>query len=317
MYFDFEDYRPDINPVGSAISLREGILISIILHMAVVILMIASPRLFPFEPSEVRANELAMREDRDESPPRFVYVEPLVDRKAPAPPERGEASDQDRMARAPERALTPSNPMPFSRGNSPERVEEADREVARGRGAAPEPAEQQAEDQLERGLKLPEQQAALRMPSLGPPQTRNEAARRAPPGGSLGEALRNLGRYVQTDQFENPGGGTGAFGPAIQFDTKGVEFGPWIRRFIAQVKGNWLIPLAAMSMKGHVVLTFNVHRNGFITDLAVVQPCPIEAFNYAAYGALAASNPTQPLPPEYPADQAFFTVTFFYNESPP
>ena len=34
-----------------------------------------------------------------------------------------------------------------------------------------------------------------------------------------------------------------AFGPAIQFDTKGVEFGPWIRRFIAQVKRNWLIPV--------------------------------------------------------------------------
>jgi TonB family protein len=129
--------------------------------------------------------------------------------------------------------------------------------------------------------------------------------------------LRNLNRYVQRDQFENPQGGTGAFGPAIQFDTKGVEFGPWIRRFVAQVKGNWLIPLAAMTMKGHVVLTFNVHKNGFITDLAVVSPCPIEAFNTAAYGALAASNPTQPLPPEYPSDKAFFTVTFFYNESPP
>jgi len=317
MYFDFEDYRPDITPVGSAISWREGILISIILHMAVVIMMIAAPRLFPFEPSEARANELALRDDREESRPRFVFVEPLVDPRAPAPPERGEASDQDRMARAPERALVPANPLPFSRGNSPERVEEADREMARGEGPAPEPAPEQADAELERELKLPEQQAAMRLPPLGPPQTRNGAPSRTPPGGSLGEALRNLGRYVQTDQFENPSGGVGAFGPAIQFDTKGVEFGPWIRRFIAQVKGNWLIPLSAMSMKGHVVLTFNVHKNGFITDLAVVQPCPIEAFNYAAYGALAASNPTQPLPPEYPADRAFFTVTFFYNESPP
>ena len=25
---------------------------------------------------------------------------------------------------------------------------------------------------------------------------------------------------------------------------------------------------------------------------------------------------TEPLPPEYPDDKAFFTVTFFYNESP-
>ena len=29
-----------------------------------------------------------------------------------------------------------------------------------------------------------------------------------------------------------------------------------------------------------------------------------------------AFDPTQPLPPEYPADKAFFTVTFLYNETP-
>ena len=89
-----------------------------------------------------------------------------------------------------------------------------------------------------------------------------------------------------------------------------------IRRFIAQVKRNWLIPYAAMSMKGHVIITFNVHKDGSITDLTVVGPCPVDAFNNAAFGALASSNPTQPLPPEYPSERAFFTVTFFYNESP-
>ena len=96
-----------------------------------------------------------------------------------------------------------------------------------------------------------------------------------------------------------------------------MEFGPWIRRFVAQVKRNWLIPYAAMSMQGHVVITFNVHKDGSLTDLAVIGPCPIDAFNNAAYGALASSNPMQPLPPEYPAEKAFFTVTFFYNEVPP
>jgi TonB family protein len=72
-----------------------------------------------------------------------------------------------------------------------------------------------------------------------------------------------------------------------------------------------------MTFKGHVVLTFNVHKDGRITDLEILQPSSVDAFNAAAYNALLASNPTQPLPPEYPADQAFFTVTFFYNETPP
>jgi TonB family protein len=166
----------------------------------------------------------------------------------------------------------------------------------------------------ERELQLPEDLAAARRPESQ--EARNDAGARLPPGGPLGAALRDLSRYVQRNQFENPRGAGGAFGPAIQFDTKGVEFGPWIRRFLAQIRGNWLIPYAAMSMRGHVVITFNVHKNGMITDLTVAEPSPIDAFNNSAYGALAASNPTLPLPPEYPADQAFFTITFFYNEQP-
>ena len=173
-----------------------------------------------------------------------------------------------------------------------------------------------APDPAPNTLKVPESQSAMQLPSSRPAASQNGAnGRNATAGGSLGDALRNLQRYVQHESFENQGG-TGQFGPEIQFDTKGVEFGPWIRRFIARVKSNWFIPLAAMSMKGHVVITFNVHKDGTLTDLAVVGPCPIEPFNNAAFGALTASNPVAPLPPEYPADKAFFTVTFFYNESP-
>jgi TonB family protein len=141
--------------------------------------------------------------------------------------------------------------------------------------------------------------------------------RAATPGTALGDALRNLQRYVDQESFDNPEGGATVAGPWIQFDTKGVEFGPWIRRFVAQVKRNWFIPYAAMVLKGHVVVTFNVHKSGAISELTVQGPSEVEAFNHAAYNALAASNPTQPLPVEYPAEKAFFTVTFFYNETPP
>jgi TonB family protein len=322
MYFDFEDYRPDITPLGRAISWREGVLLSVILHLAFVIVLLIWPEAFFTDPANAPAHVAAVTPERDEPPPRFVFVEPRVDTPAPKPPPRGEASDQDRVARAPERSPSPSNPLPFSRGDTSERVERMTPEVARGQGPSPEPSDAQRGEmptpQSQSELRLPEAQTALQLPQERPPGAADRMGSRLnTPGGSLGDALRNLERYVQNQQFENPSGGGGAFGPAIQFDTKGVEFGPWIRRFVAQVKRNWLIPIAAMSMKGNVVITFNVHKNGFITDLSVVRPSPIDAFNNSAYGALSASNPTAPLPPEYPADKAFFTVTFFYNEEPP
>ena len=90
------------------------------------------------------------------------------------------------------------------------------------------------------------------------------------------------------------------------------------RRLVTQLPTvTWFVPMAAMSMRGHVVITFFVHKNGALTDVTVVKPSAIESFNTAAVNALLASNPTTPLPPEYPDEKAFFTVTFFYNESPP
>jgi len=321
MYFDFEDYHPDITPVGRAISWREGVLLSIIVHLVFVIILIAAPKWLPDMFKSRPAQPIAIAQQRD--PTRFVFVQPRLERPAPKPPPRGELSDLDRVARAPEHAPNPTNPLPFSRGNTHERVD-VDRTPPAPRPAQPQPsAPQQAANtppaqnpgaQPQGAAKLPESKSGLQLPNARPLDP-NSLGR--PEGGVVGNAIQNLQRYIDRQQFDNPGGGGGQFGPEIQFDTKGVEFGPWIRRFIAQVKRNWLIPYAAMSMKGHVVITFNVHKDGSLTDVTVVGPCPVDAFNNAAFGALASSNPTQPLPPEYPSDKAFFTVTFFYNEQPP
>jgi TonB family protein len=321
MYFEIEDYKPDITPVGSVISWREGILLSIIVHLAAVIGILLSPELFRVDVQRFQARQAALLAERQQSAPeRFVFVQPRVDLRALKPPPRAEASDQDREARSVERAERPANALPFSRGNTRERVEQMREEAPRGEGPAPDPADGQlarAEPAPPPAAAPPDASAsALQVPMNRTAPGAGETRQRPLGGGALGEALRNLDRYVQRDQFDNSTGG-GAFGPAIQFDTKGVEFGPWIRRFVAQVKRNWLIPYAAMTMKGHVVITFNVHKDGTITDLTVVGPSPVSAFNSAAYGALATSNPTAALPPEYPSDRAFFTVTFFYNEEPP
>jgi TonB family protein len=313
MYFDFEDYHPDVSRVGPALTRLEVVLLSIIFHLLLILTIVLMPRWYPelFEPRQI---QLARAEPADEST-RFVFVEPRNDRLAPKPPERGPASDADRLARTPEKRPDATNMAPFARGNSPELVEPSE-PAARGRGPDPEPAEGQPTPQPP----APDA-AAPEAPPVAQGSSRLELpdslrGRSATSGGQLGDALRNLQRYVQQDTLNNPQGGGGQFGPEIQFDTKGVEFGPWVRRFVAQVKRNWLIPYSAMSMSGHVVITFNVHKDGALTDLIVVGPSGIEAFNNAAYGALAGSNPTQPLPPEYPADKAFFTVTFFYNEPP-
>ena len=304
IHFDIDSRYQDELVVGSAISRREGVIFSVISHVLLLLAIIFVPQLpiFQVSPEEL-ARRAALEELRRANQNRtFVFVQPRVDLKALRPPENAPPSDADRLAQSREKAPLP-NPLPNARGNSPERVEEADREQARGDQNQPT---LQPQPETQEARVIPPADDGFRRPP--PPQTR--------PSGSLGEALRNLQQYVQKQSFDNPQGGLNQPGAAIQFDTKGVEFGPWLRRFIAQVRRNWFIPQAAMTFHGHVVLQFNIHKEGTITDVNVVQPSDIEGFNRAAFGAITGSSPTEPLPPEYPTDKAFFTVTFYYNEDP-
>ena len=334
MYFDFEDSHLETPTVESAISWRESILVSVFVHLLAIGLVVFVPRLDIVQEAVARRAarlaalaELAQQRQQDREGTQFVFVEPLVDLEALDALESADASDMDRSATAPERAEIPTNELPFALGNTSERVEaeqpsEDPDAVARrdedvGLQARLDEPDRLGEDRESGGGDREELTDGLRL-GLGPTPTPGAGSREVDVESSLlRQALRNLERFVQRESFNNPSGGAGQYGPWIQFDTKGVEFGPWIRRFKAQLEQNWLIPKAQMTEHGHTVITFNVHRDGTISGLAVRAPSAVQGFNHAAMNALRWSNPTYPLPEEYPSDRAFFTVTFFYNEMPP
>lgn len=282
----------------------------------------------------------------------FVFIEPRVDIETQEPP-RGVAplSDRDRVSQSPTEAEVPLNNLPNAVGNSTNFVESDDPSdgdlsglVADANQAdlsdPPEPLTEDLADAVrdaditeasrspeEAGSLSPEEiialaiaDGSLTLPGDGrdDPDAVNADAER-PADGLLGRAMQNLERYVQRETFANERGSTGQFGPWIQFDSKGIEFGPWIRRFVAQIRRNWFVPYAIMSrsMHGNVMLTFFVHRDGSISELTIAKPAEVDAFTNSAFNALSTSNPTQPLPPEYPDDRAFFTIIFYFNESPP
>ena len=313
IHFDFEDRYEDELVVGSALPRRDGVLLSVIAHVLIQIWFQFGPNLHLFQASpeelEARRQELLRQQEQERDDRRFVFVQPRVDLEALKPKPRADLSDLDRQAQARERAVKPENPLPFARGNSSERVEAAPQEQAKGPETPvkpdPTPPQPEPQEQITQALP-PADTGAKRAPTTSKP---------AP--GALGDALRNLERYVQNETFNNPQGGLNDPGATIQFDTKGVEFGPWLRRFVAQVRRNWFVPYAAMTFRGRVVLQFNIHKDGRITDISVADTSDINAFNLAANNAILGSNPTEPLPPEYPDPKAFFTVTFYYNESPP
>jgi TonB family protein len=298
-------------------------LLTVIAYLLLVILALAWPHLAFVKAYEAqRQQELEkirqaeLQRQRDSA--RFVFVAPRVDLETKVPKLLADLSDKSRRAQSVERAPNPTNPLPFSRGNSPERIEANASRTPRPQPEPPaSPTRQQPAEQGQQAranpnaLSLPDAPLA---PLLRSDEPHNSA--HGPTAGVLADAVRNVQRYTGGETFQNMQGGSDSPAPSIQFDTKGVEFGPWLRRFVAQIRRNWFIPLAAMSMHGHVVLTFNVHKDGSITDLQVLHPSAIDAFTNSAYNAIKSSNPTMPLPPEYPDEKAFFTVTFYFNENP-
>jgi TonB family protein len=202
----------------------------------------------------------------------------------------------DRRASSPIISPKPDNPEPMSKGNTEERTV-----------ATPAPKGPETPD--------PNAGAASKSTSQMSAIDLRAAADSTPGSGMLGQALRNFGRYTQGSSFDNPNGGQdNESRPEISFDTKGVEFGPWLERFVRMVKHNWLVPQAAMTMAGHVVIRLNIHKGGALTDIEVVEPSSIASFNTAAVNALRTSNPGIPLPTEYPVDPMAMTVIFYYNE---
>lgn len=313
MYFDFEDNRPDTPSIARPLSRREVVMFTIIVYLGLWILLLLAPKI-PWVQAMIAKQQQQLAEqrqremERQRQAARFVFVEPLRDIPAPPPP-RADLSDQDRRASTVERSRNPTNRLPFSRGNTPEMVEAAP--AVHTRTESPGPSEPTPQPAAPEPLRLP-------LPADAAGQPRSADTARGPAVGVIADAIRNVQKYAQKDGFSNlQGGGLPEIAPSIQFDTKGVDFGPWLRRFVAQVRRNWFIPMAAMTLRGHVVVTFYIHRDGRITDVTILRPSSIESFNLSARNAILTSNPTLPLPPEYPDDRAFFTVTFYYNEQPP
>lgn len=291
MYFDFEDYRPDTPSLTSPMTRREAVLLALLLHAVLVIVYLVTPaewfqtaRLVPTPPPSDQQVTYTRIEPMRELPPRVP--------KRPAP-----GSDQDRSAASVVRPPDAKEPDPYSRGNTPEKVE-----------AAP-PTEKM------RGAESPAPTQPTDVPKAKPTDNGLLEPAPKPTGGSLGQSLKNLQQFIQKDQnYDNQQGGKTDNDAAIQFDSKGIDFGPWLRRFEARVRRNWYIPMAANTLRGRVTITFFVHKNGALTELQIVKVSGVESFDSSAFNALKLSNPVDPLPAGYPDDKALFTVTFFYNE---
>lgn len=311
MYFDFDDHRPDTPRIPQAVSIRKTVLASVAVHLFVVVAYLTLPEEWFARDVDLPVDQTAELQPPDERPLRFIEVIPMVDRME-RPDDPADLSDMDRRRATLERPPEASNPMPFMRGNSPEMIEGAP-------PAPPGPTEPPAPPPTPNAERpQPEMADASDLPPADagfaslPPEPVPDADVRMT--ASLRDSLMNLQQQFREENFDNQLGGEAEQSADIQFDSMGVYFGSWLLRFKHQVERNWLVPRIPLTNRreDRVVIRFVVQRNGYITDLEVLQPASLSALTNAAVNSLRLSNPTAPLPPEYPRDQMDITVTYHY-----
>ena len=115
MYFEIEEGHPDITPVGSAMSWREGALLSFVVHLAFLGLLMFAPNLLAIMPRSAEPENQLIEMKRPEERTTFVFVQPRVEMPALRESPRPEISDRDRSARSPLKAPSLDTPLPMAR----------------------------------------------------------------------------------------------------------------------------------------------------------------------------------------------------------
>lgn len=118
------------------------------------------------------------------------------------------------------------------------------------------------------------------------------------------------------------GAGSQAFGGLEMLTPdQGVDFSGYLMRVYFTVKRNWfaVMPTSAqLGDRGIVVLTFRIMRNGDVAvgDPVIQRNSGKEPLDRAAFSSIRASNPFEPLPPQFSGPYIELRYTYLYNIPP-
>jgi TonB family protein len=101
----------------------------------------------------------------------------------------------------------------------------------------------------------------------------------------------------------------------------GVDFDPYLQRILPIVRTNWynLMPPSAyppIKKQGEVVIEFSILRDGKVSEESIRTSSGDVALDRAAWNSIVASDPSPPLPKEFPGLLLGLRFYYFYNLTP-
>ena len=137
-------------------------------------------------------------------------------------------------------------------------------------------------------------------------------------GHSVFQSKQSIAKSGDCIKQDRPGQALAEGGTQILSDTKGVDFGPYMRRMHVVVQEHWypLIPeiaLPPVCKYGKVTIELAIIKDGSLSAMKVTETSGDAVLDRAAYGALANSVPFPKLPSEFTGDHLLLRSVFFYN----
>ena len=303
---------------------RESVFLSVIAHLVAMIVLLVTPML-----SKSVRETLGIEEENPKPREQLTYLAlPPDDQVLQTKPKTNVLSDKDRRAQ-PDLKLPPLPRLTPPEEPKPPEEEEGDKELLTK--ALPSPPVPPGTDEAQlRGLQSGQPSPPpLRLEDLGS-RPKLTLPQGASPGRALEETVRemacnrggpalsdldNLGSGRQPRRFEPRG--PGAVGNArILTDTLGVDFDPYLRRVVMDIRLNWyaVMPeIARLGKRGQVALIFEIRHDGEVPKLYLVSTSGSEPLDRAALAGISASAPFPPLPAQFSGPFIRIRVTFLYN----
>ncbi len=200
--------------------------------------------------------------------------------------------------------------------------------------SAPVPKQSVVPPDTQQPLKLDAPKPALRLeaPDTPQPNAKLQLPTDHSPGQSLQDILKGTrpsGPRPVGGGGQLPGGsgrGSGGHGTAyggIEMLTpdEGVDFNSYLQRVYVTVKRNWFSVMPGsveLGEKGIVYLTFRINRDGSVpSDEPVIERnSGKEPLDRAAFSSVRASNPFEPLPPQFKGPYIELRYRYYYNILP-
>ncbi len=306
--------------------MREAFWISVVVHLAVVIVLWNSQRILSWLPHQ---KVLLVTSNNSTRGKELTYLElPPDEQQVTKRPDTGNISDKNRraMSKKPQldakelkKLISPAPPGPPGPVGPPAPKPEPSTPPVQAQTPPPQPQEQ------------PQQQAQAAPP---PPSTNQTAKLQMPPNvfGAPMSTTSQLEQATRAAAASRGGGGAGGdFGLGqgrqpttavgnldVLSDTMGVDFGPYLQRVLHDVRVNWynLIPEVARApimKKGKLTIEFAILKDGRIGAMQRTFSSGDISLDRAAWGGITASNPFPPLPAQFGGQYLALRFHFYYN----